>query len=149
MPAAGHAEGQSEGTAKVYIYRYRQYAGAALEPSVFCDESQIARMDNGRYFVMTVTHGKHVFRSNDTQAGLELEAVAGKEYYLRVELVPGVWKFHGHLVVVAPEQGAYEVKRLPLLDPGKVKDRSRVLINGTSQDAPRESGLQVVLQMTT
>ncbi len=103
------------GTAKVFIYRYKQYAGAAWEPSVFCDESQIARMYNGRYFVMTVTLGKHVFRSNDTQSGLELEAVAGKEYYLRVELVPGAWKFHGHLVVVAPEQGTYEVKRLQLL----------------------------------
>src|ERR1035437_7091457 len=114
------------GTAKVFIYRYRQFVGLAIEPSVYCDEVQLARMENGRYFVVSVPQGKHVFRSNDAQAGVELETQSGKEYYIRVELATGVLKEHGRLVVTASEQGAYEVKQLKLLGPDKVKDTSRV-----------------------
>jgi hypothetical protein len=29
----------------VYIYRYKQFAGWALEPSVYCDEKELAKMD--------------------------------------------------------------------------------------------------------
>ena len=59
---------QSKGT--VYIYRYKQFVGSALEPSVYCDETQLARMDNGRYFAVAIEPGKHTFHANDKQSGL-------------------------------------------------------------------------------
>lgn len=40
--------------ATVYVYRYKQFVGAALEPSVYCDDVQLARMSNGRYFTVKV-----------------------------------------------------------------------------------------------
>ena len=123
----------SDAPATVYFYRYKQFVGSALAPSVYCDDSELARMENGRFFVAKFTPGKHVFRSNDKQAGIESDLKAGEEYYVRVELVPGVMKGHGRLVVVQAEQGAYEIKKLKPLDADKVKDREHVPVVASSR----------------
>lgn len=116
----------SESSATVYFYRYKQFVGSALAPSVYCDEGELARMENGRFFVAKFAPGKHTFRSNDKQSGIESELKAGQEYYIRVELVPGAMKGHGRLVLVQTEQGAYEIKKLKQLDADKVKDSEHV-----------------------
>jgi hypothetical protein len=125
---------QSKGT--VYVYRYKQFVGSALEPSVYCDETQLARMDNGRYFAVTVEPGKHTFYSNDKQAGLALDVKPGEKYFVRVELVAGMMKGHGRLTLMAPEQGSYELasKKLKPLDANKVVDHDRVSIAQFSSD---------------
>ena len=117
-----------ESKAMVHIYRYKQFVGGALEPSVYCDEVQLARMDNGRYFAAVVDPGKHTFRSNDTQSGIELDAKAGQEYFIRVEIATGFAKGHGRLILMSPEQGSYELKskKLKPLDASKVMDKARV-----------------------
>jgi hypothetical protein len=130
--------------AKVFIYRYKQLQGAALAPSVYCDEIQLARIDNGRYFVASISPGKHVFRSSDAQSGIEMETSPGKDYYIRVEIANGFLKGHGRLVETTPAQGAYEIKKLKLLDSDKVKNSSRVLISGVTRDTGTESGSQVL-----
>ena len=112
--------------ASVYVYRYKQFVGSALSPSVYCDDTELARMDNGKFFVAKFTPGKHVFRSNDKQAGVDVELKGGQEYYIRVELATGFMKGHGRLLLVAPEQGSYEIKKLKPLDADKVKDREHV-----------------------
>jgi hypothetical protein len=116
--------------AKVYFYRYKQYAGSALAPSVYCDEAELARMQNGRYFVVKLDPGKHTFRSNDKQSGAEVDLKPGQEYFLRVELVAGFMKGHGRVVAVAPEQARFELKAKDLkpLDVDKVTDKERVSI---------------------
>src|SRR5689334_2091556 len=30
--------------ATIYVYRYKQFVGSALSPSVYCDETELARM---------------------------------------------------------------------------------------------------------
>ena len=124
--AASSSESTPAGTATVYFYRYKQYVGAALSPSVYCDEGELARMENGRFFVAKFAPGKHAFRSNDKQSGIEADLKAGQEYYIRVELVTGAWKGHGRLVLTQPEQGSYEIKKLKPLDADKVKDNEHV-----------------------
>ncbi len=57
----------------VYVYRYKKFVGGALAPSVYCDETELARMENGRYFTVKLDPGKHNFRSNDKQSGTELD----------------------------------------------------------------------------
>jgi hypothetical protein len=47
---------------RVFFYRYKQLTGFGVSPSVYCDEVQLARMENGRYFVVTLAPGKHVFQ---------------------------------------------------------------------------------------
>ena len=116
----------NDSKAAVYFYRYKQFVGSALSPSVYCDEGELARIDNGRFFSVKLTPGKHVLRSNDKQSGIEAELKGGQEYYVRVELVPGAMKGHGRLILVQPEQGEYEIKKLKPLDPDKVKNNELV-----------------------
>lgn len=112
----------------VYIYRYKQFVGSALAPSVFCDDIELARMTNGRFFAAKLAAGKHVFNSNDKQAGIDVDLKNGQDYYIRVELATGMMKGHGRLVLVAPEQGGYEIKKLKPLEADKVKDSQHVVI---------------------
>ena len=120
----------NQAPAKVYVYRYKQFVGGALSPSVYCDEVQLARMDNGRYFTASIAPGKHTFRSNDKQSGMEWDLKPGQEYFLRVEIASGFMKGHGRLVVVPREQASYELKsdKLKPLDAGKVADKTRVSV---------------------
>ena len=113
--------------AMVYVYRYKQFVGSALSPSVYCDENELARMDNGKFFVAKLAPGRHVFRSNDKQAGIDTDLKAGQDYYIRVELATGFMKGHGRLVLVAPEQGSYEIKTLKPLGADRVKDSAHVV----------------------
>ena len=116
----------SDSKATVHFYRYKQFVGSALSPSVYCDDGELARMDNGRFFTATLAPGKHVLRSNDAQSGIESELKGGQEYYIRVEIAAGAWKGHGRLILVQPEQGAYEIKKLQPLDADKVKNKELV-----------------------
>ena len=111
----------------VFVYRHKQFAGSGLEPSVYLDETQVARMDNGRYFVIKVQPGKHTIRSNDKQSGVEMEFVGGKTYYIKVEVVAGFMKGHGRLLMMQPEQATYEVKKLQPLGADKIVNKELVV----------------------
>jgi hypothetical protein len=118
----------SDTKATVYVYRYKQFAGSALTPSVYCDEAQLAKMENGRYFTVRLEPGKHVFHSNDKQSGIELDAKAGQQYFIRLEIAAGMMKGHGRLILTPTEQGGYEMQssKLKPLDADKVVDATRV-----------------------
>ncbi len=124
--------------ASVYIYRYKQFVGSALAPSVYCDEVQLARMENGRYFSVPLDPGQHTFRSNDSQSGVQLELKPGEEYFIRVEIAAGMMKGHGRLILTAPEQGRYELQsnKLKPLDASKVVDTARVSVAEVKFDKP-------------
>ncbi len=124
-PASDKSDTKATG---IYLSFCGQFTGSALAPSVFCDEVQLAKMENGRYFTVRMDPGKHVFHSNDKQAGVELDLKAGQQYFIRVEIATGFMKGHGRLILVAPEQGGYEMKssKLKPLDANKVLDGTRV-----------------------
>jgi hypothetical protein len=124
----------TDSRATVYVYRYKQFVGSALSPSVYCDENELARMDNGKFFVVKLPPGTHIFRSNDRQAGITVDLKGGQEYYIRVELAAGFMKGHGRLLWVGPEQGTYEIKNLKPLSADKVKDPQRVVPAGTEEN---------------
>jgi len=136
--------------ATVYVYRYKQFVGSALAPSVYCDESELARMENGRYFTVKLDPGKHTFRSNDKQSGMELDVKAGQEYFLRVELVAGAMKGHGRLVLMSPEQGGYELKssKLKPLDSNKVVNATLVSVGEAHPEASTATPKPAVLVET-
>jgi hypothetical protein len=121
--AAGAVAGES---AVVYVYRYKQFMGSALEPSVYLDETELARMDNGRYFAVSVSPGSHMFRANDKQSGVVLDAQPGARYFIRIEIAAGMMKGHGRVILVQPEQGRFELAKLKTLEADKVKDKDRV-----------------------
>jgi len=97
-------------------------------------------MDNGRFFIISLAPGKHVFRSNDKQSGVELDVKSGQIYYLRVDVanVNAVKGAQGRLVKTDPEQGEYEVKQLRTLDDDKIKDRT--LVVGSSHSEHDQAG---------
>jgi hypothetical protein len=124
--------------ATVYIYRYKEFVGSALEPSVYCDDVRLARMDNGRYFAVSIDPGKHAFHSNDKQSGVELDLKAGEQYFIRVEIAAGFMKGRGRLVLMSPQQASYELKSTNLkpLDASKVVDKDRVSVEEAHFEAP-------------
>jgi hypothetical protein len=136
--------------ATVYVYRYKQFVGGALAPSVYCDETELARMENGRYFTVKLDPGKHNFRSNDKQSGTELDMKAGQEYFLRVEIAAGVMKGHGRLVLMSPEQGGYELKssKLKPLDSNKVVNATLVSVDEVHLETPTATPKPAVLVET-
>jgi len=119
----------SNPNAVVYIYRYKQFVGYTVEPSVYCNEVQLARMDNGRFFKVVLDPGTYTFRSNDKQSGIEMDLKKGEVYYIRVEIAQGLLKQYGRLVLMAKVQGVYEIKKLKPLGSSKIKDRKRVVID--------------------
>src|SRR5689334_21943777 len=78
---ANTATASKDSQVTVYIYRYKQFVGSALSPSVYCDEGELARMENGRFFAVKLPAGKHTFRSNDKQSGVEVDLKSGQDYY--------------------------------------------------------------------
>jgi hypothetical protein len=131
------AAAQQDGNATLYFYRIKQFSGSALEPSVFCDEKDLARMDNGRYFGVTLAPGKHTCRMGDKQTGFELDVKPGQSYYAKVSLEVGFWKGHGRLTLIQPEQGAFELKKVKPLGADKVKDRTLVTVYEGSDKASK------------
>ena len=128
----------AQAKASVYIYRYKQFVGSALAPSVYCDDIQLARMENGRYFTVRLDPGQHTFRSNDPQSGVALDLKPGQEYFIRVDIATGLLKGHGRLALTSFEQGRYELQssKLKPLDAGKVTDRAHVSVEEANFTAP-------------
>jgi hypothetical protein len=108
--------------ARVVVYRYKQYAGVALRPSIYCNEKDVARVQSGRYVALALAPGKYSFRSNDKQSQIVLDLKPGREYYIRIDIAVGMWKGHGRLTLVQPEQGVGEVQQMKPADAGMVKD---------------------------
>jgi hypothetical protein len=114
----------SDSHSLVYVYRYKQVYGMAIRPSFYCDDKEIARLQNGRYMALDLKPGKHEFRSNDKQSVIDLDMKADQNYYIRLDLAPGVMKAHGRLTLMLPEQGASEFKLLKPVERKMVKDHA-------------------------
>lgn len=98
--------------ATVYVYRLKMFYAKLMKPTVFCDSKDVGRIENGRFMKLDIEPGKHFFRSNDAQSGFETEFKAGREYYIRVDMVPGAFRGHGRVLFVANEQGSEEIKKV-------------------------------------
>jgi hypothetical protein len=118
--------GAAEAKPTIYFYRIKQFTGSGLEPSVYCDEKELARMDNGRYFGVTLSPGKHTCRMGDKQTGFEIDVKGDQTFYAKVTIDMGFWKGRGRLNLIQPEQGGFELKKVKLLSASKVKNRELV-----------------------
>jgi Protein of unknown function (DUF2846) len=139
--AASSANSQDSVKATVFVYRYKQFVGAALAPSVYCDDVQLARMENGRYFTTTVEPGRHIFRSNDEQSGIVLLAAPGQQYFIRVDIAAGFMKGHGRLQLMDGQQGTYELTsdKLKPLEAGKVIAKDKVSVEVAHPQPPTQA----------
>jgi len=121
------AENQSkELKSTVFIGRLKDFGTRNWRPSVYVDEAELARSQNGRYLAAKIDAGKHTLRAEDPQFSVQMDLKPRECYFFRVELATGFWKAHGRLVSVTPEQGVLDLKRLEPIDSSHVKDTLKV-----------------------
>lgn len=121
-PAAASSE-----EATVFIYRPKKLTGRALEPSVFVDETELARMDNGRYFAIKLKPGKHIIRMTDDKKGYAIDMGPGQTYFFRIGIEAGMWKGHGKITLDDRERAIEEIKKLKFLGQDKIKAPTMVI----------------------
>ena len=107
--------------ATVYIYRPSKMAGKALEPSVFVDDTELARMDNGRYFALKLKPGKHIVHMTDDKKGYAIDMGPGQTYYFRIGIEMGMWKGHGKITLDDADRAIKEIKKIKFIGQDKIK----------------------------
>lgn len=134
-PAATAAPSNSPATAEtkalVYVYRKKNFNTRNMQPSVYVDNEEVARMDDGKYFIIRLTPGKHSIEVNKGHSGAQIDMKAGEEYYFRVDIKAGFWKGRGEITYMQKEQGSLEVQKMKPLEPKWVKDNSKVTVEST------------------
>lgn len=115
------ATAASSEEATVFIYRPNKWGGRALEPSVFVDETELARMDNGRYFAIKLKPGKHIIRMTDDKKGYAIDMGPGQTYFFRIGMEMGMWKGHGKITLDDRERAVEEINKLKFIGQDKIK----------------------------
>jgi hypothetical protein len=105
----------------VYIYRPSKMLGKALEPSVFVDDIELARMDNGRYFALKLKPGKHIVHMTDDKKGYAIDMGPGQTYYFRIGLEAGMWKGQGKITLDDADRAIKEIKKIKFIGKDKIK----------------------------
>ena len=105
----------------VYIYRPKSWIGRGLEPSVFIDGTELARMDNARYFALRMKPGKHIVHMTDDKKGYAIDMGPGQTYFFRIGLEAGTWKGQGKILLDEAERGIKEVKKVKFIGQDKIK----------------------------
>src|ERR1043166_525058 len=111
----------STADATVFIYRPSKMMGRALEPSVFVDDTELARMDNGRYFALKLKPGKHTIHMTDDKKGYAIDMGPGQTYFFRIGIEMGMMKGHGKITLDEPERATAEIKKLKFIGKDKIK----------------------------
>jgi hypothetical protein len=96
-------------------------AGRALEPSVFADDIELARMDNGRYFALKLKPGKHIIHMTDDKKGYAIDMGPAQTYYFRIGLEMGMWKGHGKITLDDADRAIKEIKKIKFIGQDKIK----------------------------
>ena len=115
----------------IYVYRYKEGGLGFLNVKfpIYLDNREIARIENGRFFVIRVEEGEHILRSNDNQSGIQLSS---PQTFIRIDIGGGGIKSQGRVSLVVPEQALIELKKLKYSDAKDIKDKTLVL-----PDAPQ------------
>jgi hypothetical protein len=105
----------------VYIYRPNKMMGKALEPSVFVDDIELARMDNGRYFALKLKPGKHIVHMTEDKKGYAIDMGPGQTYYFRIGMEMGMMKGHGKITLDDADRAIAEIKKIKFIGKDKIK----------------------------
>lgn len=106
----------ADATATLVFYRPKRFYGSGLTPSVYIDGEEVARMDNGRYFVVTAKPGTLKITSSMKHDPLPVEAKAGQIQYLEMAIMTGTWKGGGRLIPTPAAEAQEVLKKLKPLD---------------------------------
>jgi len=115
------------GKAIVYVYSYNVSALGTVRKTVYLNGKALADVTPGRYFISVIEPGKHEIHWKDKKRGGTLaEFEQGKTYYLRAGWNEGgiTIKTAG-LDLVAPDNGAFDIKQLRPVEAKNIKDPIR------------------------
>lgn len=113
QPAASADTPQSSA---IVFYRPKRFVGSGLTPSVYVNGEQVARLDNGRFFVLHLEPGKYKLSSSMKHDPLEIEIKAGKLEFMEMVILTGNWRGGGRLIPTGESDGREALKKLKPLD---------------------------------
>lgn len=114
-------------TATVHVYRAPRFLGGAGIIPFYVDNTQVASIQNGRYFSIELDPGRHRVRTGDDDPDVDIDVGSGKAYFIRVHH-EGCWgPCHISTTQVDLEKAQQEMTRLKPLDPGYLRDRERAV----------------------
>lgn len=115
-PAAGDPD-----MATVYIYRPKSIMGMALQPTVMLDGQDLLDARNGTVWMGKFKPGRYNIQMDDKKSGGEVDLKRGETYYMRVDIVTGMWKGGGRMTQVTSDQGMKDTQKLNPLPASEVK----------------------------
>ena len=125
----------AEGKAVVIVYRPGKLVGKALEPSVFCDGTEVARMDNGRYFVLLLEPGEHRIHMTQDYKRVDLKLGAGEVAYVRIKVVMAMMKGRGEPWLSNEADASKHLKTMEPLGADKIKNTTLVVADKAEAEA--------------
>jgi glucose/arabinose dehydrogenase len=123
------------GKAVVIVYRPGKFTGKALEPSVYCDGKEVARMDNDRYFVLLLEPGEHRIHMTQDNKRVDLKLGAGEVAFVRIRIVMGMMKGRGEPSLADEADAAKDLKKMEPLGADKVKDSALAVSDKAQAEA--------------
>jgi hypothetical protein len=94
-----------EQTGTIVFFREPHSATSDFKPAVFCDNSELARIENATYFRVTAPAGLHTCTAESLQRPvIEVNVLAGQAAYVHVKLLPG---FRNHAVLANTTESEY------------------------------------------
>jgi uncharacterized protein DUF2846 len=135
--AASHVDGQTYAqqepmldtrNALVWTFRSKRFTAAGAEPAVFCDEQVVAKMDNGRYFLLTLEPGVHAIRSTEKAVVVRKSFESGREYFLEVGVSNTIptWSYKFAVEEASRYRAALAMSDLRPLKTSDIVDTTRV-----------------------
>jgi len=125
-PETTAASATGETKALVYVYRKKNFGTRNMQPSVYVDGEEVARMDDGKFFLVKLTPGKHSLEVNKGHSGAQIDMKAGELYYFRIDIKPGFLKGRSEVTYMQKEQGSLEIQKMNPLEEKWIKDKSKV-----------------------
>lgn len=121
-------------TATIYVYRVGQFGAAAANWAVFADGEKICKLSNNKFIKHEVQPGKHIYTAKVGGVGLlkketelEIEAEAGKSYYVACNVKSSVTRTRMELIEVTKGTGEKQMAGMTL-------DNCQEKIDGTSEN---------------
>lgn len=112
---------KSDDPATIYIYRVGQFGAAANNWSIFADEQKICKLSNNKYIMHKVKPGKHVYTAKIGGVGIlkketeiEIEAEAGKSYYIACNVKQSFTRVRLELVEVTKSSADKQMAKMSL-----------------------------------
>jgi Protein of unknown function (DUF2846) len=138
LPTDAPAMARATRPVNVYIYRPNKFNENGKEPSVFCDGVPLARVENGRYFVLRLAPGKHTVHMTELKKGFAIDMGPGQTYYFRVGIEENMWKAEGKLTLEDAAKALPEIKKIFYIGKDKIKDHTMVLDSDPGTATPEQ-----------